>query len=503
MTGVDVAPDADATMTRRVRLGAALASAVVATLVSTIDIGRPAPWIDEAATLLAVRRPWSGLFALVQGADAPLVPYYAVLKLWLRLVSFAPALVGARMLSALAAGMSVGLLFLLVTRRTSWRPAAAGVIVLLAMPGFVRFAQEARPYALLGLMVTASWLAWSSHRWPPTRRAAVVCYPLTLAASVVTSLFGLFQWPAQAAAMITASRRTRRQLLALLVSFAVAGMLAIVPAAAAVRRGTGPREIGPTGVVDQLSTLAQAVEVDPGHWGLAVVVCALALVGFVAAVRGNHSDERELAVMAAWWLLAPTALSLAVVYWHPGLLRARYFVPALVPLAILAGLGIVAAAQWGHRRGRIGARGVAAVLLGGVIALGLPTQVQIRAEDGHDVLTPLVLGVIDTEVAAHPQARLFVGGHLSAILVVERPDLAARNVGAVVRSGSRQLWPAPPHRADFRAAMSDAHDVVWVVDTGDPMSPPPGRPPSRLRRDGFAVTSVQQVGPWFVALLRR
>ena len=92
MTGVDVAPDADATMTRRVRLGAALASAVVATLVSTIDIGRPAPWIDEAATLLAVRRPWSGLFALVQGADAPLVPYYAVLKLWLRLVSFAPAL---------------------------------------------------------------------------------------------------------------------------------------------------------------------------------------------------------------------------------------------------------------------------------------------------------------------------------------------------------------------------------------------------------------------------
>src|SRR5689334_11104343 len=43
-------------------------------------LGRPAFWLDEGASVVATQRSWTDLFRLLQGADAPLVPYYAVLK---------------------------------------------------------------------------------------------------------------------------------------------------------------------------------------------------------------------------------------------------------------------------------------------------------------------------------------------------------------------------------------------------------------------------------------
>lgn len=507
MNAVDAAPSAATAggtrQARRARVGGALAATAVATLVSAIDLGRPAPWIDEAATILAVQRPWDGLLALAHGADAPLVPYYIVLKLWLRLVFFVPALVGARMMSALAAGATVGVLYWLMTRRTGWRSAVAAGLVLIAMPGFGRFAQEARPYALLGLLVAVSWLAWSYHRWPPTPVAALICYPLALAAAVVTSLFGAFQWPSQAGALITARGRTKRQLFGMFAGFVVAGVLAAVPAEAAARHGTGPQEIGSTGAVDQLATLVQAVEVEPGHWVLAAATLVLAVVGLAAAVRGENSGERELAVMAAWWLTLPTALSLIVVCWHPGLLRPRYFEPALVPLALLAGLGIVAAARRSYPHGRGAAAALVAVLLGGVVVCSVPTQLRIRASDGHDRLTPVVLAAVDSELAQHPDGRLLVGGRLSAVLVVARPDLAARNVGAVVRRGSRQLWPGVPSRAAVAGALGDAHDLIWVDGVRDLTAPLPNRPPLLVHGEGFSVVSARRIGSWFVVVLRR
>lgn len=43
-------------------------------------LGRPAVWLDEAASAIAVQRSWSQLWLMRKGTDAPLVPFYVVLK---------------------------------------------------------------------------------------------------------------------------------------------------------------------------------------------------------------------------------------------------------------------------------------------------------------------------------------------------------------------------------------------------------------------------------------
>ena len=47
----------------------------------TWGLNRPALWLDEAATVLATQRRWADLWVLLGGAEAPLVPYYALVKL--------------------------------------------------------------------------------------------------------------------------------------------------------------------------------------------------------------------------------------------------------------------------------------------------------------------------------------------------------------------------------------------------------------------------------------
>ncbi|HEY3410244.1 MAG TPA: hypothetical protein VGK53_18910, partial [Propionicimonas sp.] len=60
---------------------------LVAFGVTLFRIGVPSPWVDEAVTVLVVRRPWSGITALLPGADAPLVPYYLLAKAWAGMLS--------------------------------------------------------------------------------------------------------------------------------------------------------------------------------------------------------------------------------------------------------------------------------------------------------------------------------------------------------------------------------------------------------------------------------
>ena len=43
-------------------------------------LGRPALWLDESASVVATQRSWPDLWVMLGGSDAPLVPYYALLK---------------------------------------------------------------------------------------------------------------------------------------------------------------------------------------------------------------------------------------------------------------------------------------------------------------------------------------------------------------------------------------------------------------------------------------
>ena len=60
--------------------GLALGVAAATLIMMIWGLGRPALWLDESASVIATQRSWAGLWVLLGGTDAPLVPYYALLK---------------------------------------------------------------------------------------------------------------------------------------------------------------------------------------------------------------------------------------------------------------------------------------------------------------------------------------------------------------------------------------------------------------------------------------
>ena len=59
----------------------AVGTAVVSAVLLAWDLGRPALWLDESASVVATQRSWPNVVRLLHGPDAPLVPYYVLLKL--------------------------------------------------------------------------------------------------------------------------------------------------------------------------------------------------------------------------------------------------------------------------------------------------------------------------------------------------------------------------------------------------------------------------------------
>ncbi len=159
------------------RAGVHLATFVVALTVFLIGITRPYTWTDEGVTYITVHRTWGQLVTLWHGSDAPLLPYYLVTKAWLDVWGWiggpGVTLLRIRALSAVAAALTAVVVQAFVMRR---RGLLAGVLVAAAfivMPGASRYAQEARPYALLMLATSSCW--WAFDRWcalRPVRRGS-------------------------------------------------------------------------------------------------------------------------------------------------------------------------------------------------------------------------------------------------------------------------------------------------------------------------------------------
>jgi mannosyltransferase len=486
------------------------------------DSGRPLPWLDESATMLAIQRPWSGVLALFGGADAPLVPYYLLAKYWAGMLSWLAPLEAVRGLSAVAAALTVACAYLLVSRYAGLLGGMVSALLLLSLPAFVRFAQEARPYALLSLAAAASWLAWSGWRraaasrqgwgWQLVRATA---YLVTLVAGPLVSLFAVFQWPAQLLAGLSQPGRSGRERVR---GLAASGGLMIVavlvtsyPVLMAATHGTGPEQALALDPLRIINLLGRAIIPDPDP-GAGLLVLALALFGgTVGALRlWGRSSERELIGLCWWWLVVPMLSSLAVGIWRPGLLQTRYWQPALVPLVILAAIGLLATARaafrLGGRRALGLALGVALVLagLGAEAKLVKPTQVNIRTVGGHDGDLVGLLAVLDPLVAAYPDAPVLNSSARTGVALMSvRPGVAQGNPLLEVSQTSSSIWPTVRAASQLNTVGQQYHRFIWIVGRRDPAAPAPKAPPSMLHGQGFKVVSTDRSGQWFVMLVQR
>ena len=315
---------------------AALAILALATLLSIFHLGAKSFWLDEAHSVLFARQGGASLWRLVTHGEPNMSLYFLLLHHWL---AFGASEAAVRSLSAVAAALSI-LPFYAMCRGLFGGTHALVASGLLAVNAFfIQYAQEARSYTLVLLLVTASSALFLRALARPTA-GAWIAYGVVAVLGVYAHVFAAFVIVAHTIFVLVWRRSAIRSL-----AIVDAGMAcALVPLFVWIRTagpaGTWiarPRLLALAGVFIELSgeggkTLAAVY----------LVACALGLSFFLASKRGiGSTGARDGALFALTWLAVPILGGFAYSHLGQPIFVPRYLIVSLPPLVMIAALGVV------------------------------------------------------------------------------------------------------------------------------------------------------------------
>ncbi|TKK90156.1 hypothetical protein FDA94_06990 [Herbidospora galbida] len=413
-----------------------LSAGAVGTAAMVVGISTPSLWNDELATYSAITRSLGGLWQLAQNIDAHFLPYYTVMHFW---AEFGDDLWWLRLPTALAVGVTAGLLADLGRRLCSRTAGIWAAVAFLLLPFTSYHGQNARPYAFAALAAVLSF--WALHRAiGQTGRRPWVAYTLSVLFLGCTHLMAVLVLPAQ---LLVAWRSgdLRR--------FLIPAAIGLVPWAGLVVLGALQSEA--VGWIERpdWKTVTSLPGALTGSGGL-----ALLLIG--AAVAGSGTPLKPWLSGLWTWLLLPPLLLFAVSWVTIPLYVDRYFFAAAPALALLAGLALA--------RVRPPAA-LALLLVGGIVAL--PDLALNRAQDGRREDYPFVVETI--ERAYQPGDVLIYGSapQREGILYYRRTTDGFPS--DVLRRGTSRV-PGTfgfVERGDLNHVLSQA-TRVWAVWRGNP-----------------------------------
>ncbi|HEX7497856.1 MAG TPA: glycosyltransferase family 39 protein, partial [Candidatus Limnocylindrales bacterium] len=338
----------------RFRPGVPAFCGVVGLLAFLVGIGGPSLWIDEGHTWRYAQEPLGSMLSTTFGStNAVEALYYALLHLWIGVAGASE--VALRLPSAVAMAIAVWAASKTAGDSAGSRAAAIAGLVMIALPGVTRYAQEARPYAFAVAAVSLSTfmllrgLTRNERRW-------WLGYAVSLVVVGYFHLLSLLVVPGQFVALLFIGRRRWRGFAAA----AVAASVAVLPVAILGFAQRGQISWIPLAQFDYLWT------------GLSVMTGSLAVTACLAVLAVVGRGDRRLMALGL-----STALATPVLLWVLGLLAplylARYLLGAAPGIAVL-----VAAATTTMRTPRLLV--LAAILVG----LVLPQQIAVRGPAAHN-----------------------------------------------------------------------------------------------------------------------
>jgi mannosyltransferase len=486
------------------------------------NLDRPALWLDETASLVSTQRTWPQLWTLMHGAEAPLVPYYALLKVTTSpLTGAVPLEIRYRWPSVAVCVVAVWALTLWLVRRGTVLLAVSAGAVLLMITGFSRYGQEARPYAFALAAAVASTVLWTRLAKDPRRRWTLL-YAASVSLLALSHVFAVALVGAHvvaAMATLRAGRRTAvlhttvmRTAVMRTAAGAGLGLVAVAPFVLVVARNgrgmSGDKPLTPQHMVEVFAHVFNEGYSVPGL----VLVLLLAVIGITRAFSPGY---RDVARLATSWALVPLVLTLPVIVLRPNLMVDRYVLFVVPAWAILGGLGIVTLAELvGKVRDRRSAVVAVALVLGvlGVAQLEALRSVRSPAGHGEDV-RPALLWVRED---GRQQLPIVMSNRTSPLEVVAyAPDAADRVAGVHMQRHRASIWPTPDRLRDQERFLRGNPRVVLLMRThlkGHCRWQAPGPAtafvhrcmPSVLRDNGFHVASADRTGGrWVSALLTR
>ncbi len=312
-----------------------LLAGVLATLITSIAIGVPAPWRDEQATAAAASRDWGQLLDLVTGpTDAVHAAYYALMKLWVDVAGIDPFWL--RLPSAIAIGFAAAGVVVLGTMLDRTRTGVIAAAVLVLLPRVFWAGGEARSYALQ--IALAVWLTvWFIATVRRGRWWRWLLFGLATAAANWLFLYLALVGVAQLVTLALVPG-WRRKLLPAIAAIVGAGLAAlpIVVLGFSQRSQISWVPVPDLGVI---GAVAQS-QWFMGSTVFSVVGWLLVIGGVVAIWMVRSPARRELLALLLPWLILPTvALVLVSVLVSPIYLD-RYLVMSAPAIALLAAFAI-------------------------------------------------------------------------------------------------------------------------------------------------------------------
>lgn len=358
---------------------------------NVLFIWNPYPWSDEGATVLALDRSWNNLWILGSSTDIPLVPYYIVGKIWISLFPFLSTLVAIRLFSAFVAAGTAALLFLIVKKYSGWIEGYVAFIILLLIPNFVRYSQEARPYAFLTFLATLSWFLFFKLKENENEKnfKNKTFFVLTTAILPLIHVFGILQWVAQAISILF--ERNWKTIKKFILLFSLSFTIASYPLYKIVFGGSGPKNHYAVNLITVLKNLIQTFSTFSNVWTIYFLLFLM-----VVSMGLNFFWKNKLIFESMVWFLVPLFLSLVISLFKTNLLRPRYWQPLIVPASIIAGVGTVLILKMLFER--FSKKLLVTLLLIAAISMSFPlhqAQKELRSKSGHGMNFSKILQVAD------------------------------------------------------------------------------------------------------------
>ena len=320
------------------------------------NLATPGLSADELTTWGMVSAGWSDFRSMLASVDAALGPYYLLMRLWTSLAGDTDLML--RLPSVLFAAAAAAVISVIGIRLAGRRAGLAAGLIFALLPGVSRYAQDARPYALVMLAAAWSTLVLINLVDRPRKRG-YLWYALSVLVLGLAHVVALALLLAHLLLVVRVRRSWRA-----LFGWLGAVLAGVSPALPMIYLGQH-QSVGQIGWIPPL-TWNRFAETPDRLFGATI------LAGAVVALALTALSLRPPVQVLTLWALVPAAglagAELIMPLWVP-----RYLLFVLPAWVLLASLAV--------RRLTV-LRGLVAVLSLG--ALAIPAQTAIRTVHGHD-----------------------------------------------------------------------------------------------------------------------
>jgi mannosyltransferase len=313
------------------------AISVIALTLRLHMIGARSFWLDEGISVAIARLSWSDFFGILWRREGNMSLYYILLRGWL---FFAHSDASIRALSAVASTAAVITIYFLGKKLFDGTTGAVAAILLALNVFHIRYAQEARSYALLSLaLIFATWCFVSAVESKSQTKWAL--YAIVSAAAVYLHFFAVLVIGAHFLSAVIWKRPIPwRNIFVSAVLFT----LLVLPVAAFLHTNSQNHQLDwvklPTG-----REFYDFLLLFTGQAGIIMLCVSLAIAATVVSqlILGSQKingaqKSFPLGIITLWLLLPPIA-TLAISLAHP-LFVPRYMTVSLPALALVLARGI-------------------------------------------------------------------------------------------------------------------------------------------------------------------